>query len=155
MRLALCFALALTASAGTLAAGSADGIQVVDPYVRAMPPGAKVTAAFMTLRNGGADTKLVKAESKAAKNVELHNHVDNDGVMEMRQVPAIELKANTETALQPGGLHIMMIGPTAALKEGDTVSLTLRFADGSSKTVEAPVKMPGAMPMMGQGHMHH
>lgn len=154
----LCFALAMAASAAAYAAGSADGVEVVDPYVRAVPPGARATAAFMTLKNDGASpVRLVKAESTAAKSVELHTHIDKGGVMEMRQVPAIEVKAKSETALKPGGFHIMMIDPTASLKPGDKVALTLRFADGSSKQVEAPVKMPEAapMPMGDHQHMHH
>ncbi len=155
----LLFALSMAVSAAAYAAGAADGIQVVDPYVRAIPPGARATAAFMMLKNAGAaDAKLVKAESTAAKSVELHAHIDNNGVMEMRQVPSVDIKAKGETALKPGGYHIMMIDPTVSLKPGDKVALTLRFADGSSKQVEAPVKMPEAapaMPMSGHDHMHH
>ncbi len=155
----LLFALAMSASAAVYAAGAADAVQVVDPYVRAAPPGARATAAFMTLKNDGAATKMVKVESTAAKKVEMHTHIDQGGVMEMRQVPSIELKAKSETALQPGGFHVMMIDPTTSLKQGDKVKLTLRFADGSSKQVDAPVKMPDAapmsMPMGDHEHMHH
>ncbi|MGE5468327.1 MAG: copper chaperone PCu(A)C [Ignavibacteria bacterium] len=156
----LFLALAMAASAAAYGAGSADGVQVVDPYVRAAPPGARATGAFMTLKNGGgADAKLVKAESKAARSVELHNHIDNNGVMEMREVQAIDIKAKGETQLKPGSYHIMLIDPTTQLKPGDKVAFTLRFADGSSKQVEAPVKMPeaapAAMPMGGHDHMHH
>jgi copper(I)-binding protein len=154
-------ALSLVASAAVYAAGSADSVQVVDPYVRAMPPGARATGAFMMLKNAGAtDAKLVKAESPAARTVELHTHIDNNGVMEMRPVAAIDIKAKGETALKPGGYHIMMIDPTASLKQGDKVAITLRFADGSSKQIEAPVKMPTAAPAMqmapaGHDHMQH
>ena len=140
-------ALSMAASAAAYAAGAADGVQVSNPYVRAIPPGAKATGAFMTLKNhGAADTKLVKAESAAAKRVELHSHFDNNGVMEMRQVPSIDVKAKGETQLKPGSYHIMLIDPTASLKPGDKVAFTLHFADGSSKQIEAPVKMPEAMP---------
>lgn len=150
----LFFALSMLVNAAAFAAGAADSVQVADPYVRAVPPGARATAAFMTLKNAGAaDARLVKAESTAAKRVELHSHIDNNGVMEMRQVPGIDVKAKGETALKPGGFHIMMIDPTN-LKPGDKVALTLRFADGSSKQVEAPVKMPEAAPMAKE-HQHH
>jgi copper(I)-binding protein len=156
--------LSMAASAAAFAAGSADSVQVSNPYVRAIPPGAKATGAFMTMKNeGSADAKLVKAESSAAKHVQLHSHIDNNGVMEMRQVPSIEIKAKGETLLKPGSYHIMLIEPTVSLKPGDKVAFTLHFADGSSKQVEAPVKMPEAAapppPAMqmapGQEHMHH
>lgn len=153
----LTLALLLAASGAALAAGSADAVSVVDPYVRMMPPGAKASAAFMVLKNAGdKNAKLVKAESAAAKTVELHSHVNEGGVMKMRQVPAIEVKAKGETALQPGSYHIMLIDP-AALKEGDKVGITLGFEDGSSKKVEAVVKKPEAAPaaMDHAGHDHH
>lgn len=133
------------------AAGAADQITVVDPYVRMVPPGAMATAAFMVLKNTGAkDVKLVKAENSASKATELHTHLNEDGVMKMRKVPAIEIKAKGETALQPGGFHVMMIELKGAMKEGDKVAITLGFDDGSSKQVQAPVRkiMPAPMPAM-------
>lgn len=144
-----CFALSMTASAAALGAGVANDIRIADPYVRAFPPGARATAAFMTLKNdGNVNASLVKADSAAAKSVELHSHTDNNGVMEMRQVPAIEIKARQQTALKPGGFHIMLIDPAPGLKEGDKVGFLLRFADGSSKPIEATVRRPEA----GHGH---
>ncbi|MBI4996648.1 MAG: copper chaperone PCu(A)C [Rhodocyclales bacterium] len=147
----LTFAAALAACLplGVWAAGAADNIAVVDPYVRMVPPGAMATAAFMVLKNAGdKDVKLVKAESSAAKITELHTHLNEGGVMKMRQVPAIAIKAKGEATLQPGGLHVMMIDLKAPLKEGDKVAVTLGFDDGSSKKIEAPIRKPAPMPAM-------
>jgi copper(I)-binding protein len=147
----LCF------SAGVFAA-AADQVMVVDPYVRLAPPNAPATGAFMTLHNhGNKDIKLVKADNPASRLTELHTHLNENGVMKMRQVPAIDLKANGEAVLQPGGLHIMMIDLKAPLKEGDVVPLTLTFDDGSSKKVDAKVKNAmAAMPAAADnGHQHH
>lgn len=143
----LCLALILAASGVAHAAGAADAVTAVDPYMRLMPPGATATAAFMTLRNGGdKDVKLVKAESPVAKTVELHTHINEGGVMKMRQVNAIDVKSKNQTVLEPGGLHIMMINPVGTVKEGDKVAITLGFDDGSSKKIEAVAKRPGATP---------
>lgn len=145
-------AFALPASA----AGVADQISVVDPYVRLAPPGAKATGAFMTLRNAGdKDTQLVSAASAAAKATELHNHINDGGVMRMRQVKEIALPAKGEAQLKPGSYHVMLIDMNAPLKEGDHVVLTLGFADGSSKEVHATVKKPMAEMPMGMGGMDH
>lgn len=148
----------LLALATSAFAGSADDVGVVDPYVRLMPPGAAATAAFMTLKNAGdKDARLVKAESGAAKKVELHTHVADGEIMRMRQVDAIDIKAKGEAALKPGGYHIMLIQPVGAMKEGDKVAITLGFADGSSKKVEAAVRRPeSAAPTMDHSkHGHH
>lgn len=148
-------AAGLIFSAGALAA-AAEQITVDNPYVRLLPPSAPTTGAFMVIRNAGErDVKLVKAENPASRVSELHTHLNEGGVMKMRQVPAIELKAKGEAVLQPGGLHIMLIDLKAPLKEGDVVPITLGFDDGSSKKVEAKV-LKAAPPAMEQHqHQHH
>jgi hypothetical protein len=156
-RLTLSLAASLAVLSGpTFAAGAADAITVVDPYVRQAPPGAMATGAFMVIRNAGAkDVKLVKADNPATKVTELHTHINDGGVMKMRPVKDIPIKAKGETALKPGGLHVMLIDMRAPMKEGDVVPITLTFDDGSSKKVDVPVKKPTAndMPMGGMGGM--
>lgn len=156
MRIAALALAVASISTSVWAAGAADAVTVVDPYVRLAPPGAMATAAFMVLKNGGSkDVKLIKADNSASKITELHTHINEGGVMKMRQVPAIEIKARGETALQPSGLHVMMIDLKRPMKEGDKVAITLGFDDGSSKSIEAPVRMPMPMPAMDHSKMHH
>ena len=59
----------------------------------------------------------------------------------MRQVKQIDIPAHGDTVLQPGGLHVMLIGLKGELKPGDNVAVTLVFEDGSKKLVEAQVRM--------------
>ncbi|MCE1241065.1 MAG: copper chaperone PCu(A)C [Azonexaceae bacterium] len=133
-------------------AGAADQVSVDQPYVRLAPPNAPATAAFMVLRNSGTTpVKLVKADNPASKVTELHTHLNENGVMKMRPVAAIDVPAKGEAVLKPGGLHVMMIDLKAPLKEGDVVPLTLGFDDGSSKQVDA--KVLKGMPAM--EHHHH
>lgn len=144
----------LLVSAGALAA-AADQISVEQPYVRLAPPNAPATAAFMVLKNRGEqDVKLVKAANPVSKVTELHTHLNDNGVMKMRPVAAVEIKAKGETVLKPGGLHVMLIDLKGPLKEGESVPLTLSFDDGSSKTVEAKVQRPQPMAHDHGGHGH-
>ncbi|MDR1994401.1 copper chaperone PCu(A)C [Azonexus sp.] len=132
----------LLLSVGALA-GSADQISVHDPYVRLAPPNAPATGAFMVIRNGGSqDVKLVKADNPLSRVTELHNHINEGGVMKMRPVPSVDIKAGGEAVLKPGSLHVMLIDLKAPMKEGDMVPITLTFDDGSSKQVEAKVVRP-------------
>lgn len=150
MKISLAAALVVCLPVGAWAAGAADRIAVVDPYVRLVPPGAMATAAFMVLKNSGdKDVKLVKAENGASKITELHTHLNENGIMKMRQVQAIDIKAKSETTLQPSGLHVMMIDLKEPLNEGGKVAITLVFDDGSSKKIEAPVRRPAPTPAMG------
>lgn len=149
-------AIALAASAPIFAAGNAaDNVTLGDPYVRLVPPGQNVTGAFVVFKNGDdKDHKVVKADSAAAKVSELHTHVNEGGMMKMRPVKDIEIKAKGETALQPGGLHIMLIDLKQALKEGENVAITVTFEDGSSKKFDAPVRKPQAMMPMSMPMQH-
>ena len=147
-------AAGLLFSAGVLA-GAADNVSVQDPYVRLAPPNAAATGAFMVIRNtGDKDVKLVKADNPVSKATELHTHLNEGGVMKMRPVPAIEIKAKGEAVLKPGGLHVMMIDLKAPLKEGDSVPITLTFDDGSSKQVDARVVKATAAPAPTEHKQH-
>ena len=142
-------ALGLMFSAGAMA-GAADQISVQNPYVRLAPPNAPATGAFMVIKNNGdKDVKVLKADNPVSKVTELHTHLNEGGVMKMRPVPAIDVKAKGEAVLQPGGLHVMLIDLKAPMKEGDVVPITLTFDDGSSKKIDAKVVRPMAagMPM--------
>ena len=147
-RLSVLFA-ALSLSTAAFA-GAADDVVVHEPYVRLAPPNAQATGAFMVLRNTGSkDAKLVKADNPASRLTELHTHINDKGVMRMRQVLAIDVPAKGEAVLQPGGLHVMLIDMKAPLSEGQVVPITLTFDDGSSKQVDVKVvkMMSAAMPM--------
>ena len=149
--------VALAASPVLWAAGAADSIQTAEPSVRMVPPGQDQTGAYLTLRNNGKqDHALVKAASPAARVTELHTVVDEGGMKKMRPVAKMDIKAGGETRLQPGGLHIMLIGLKQPLGEGTNVAITLTFEDGSSKEISAPVRaisVPGGMkPEHKSGH---
>lgn len=144
-------ALAFLTAAAAAAAGD---ITVSDPFARASAGMATVGAAFMTLKNtGSAGDSLVSASSPVAAKTELHTHVKDGEIMRMREVPSIDVPAGGSVALQPGGLHVMLIGLKAPLKQGEVVPLTLTFAKAGTMTVEVPVKSAAEMAPM-PGHQH-
>jgi len=129
-------------------ATQAEHIEVSEPYAREVPPGAPASASFMTLTNNSdQDIKILQADSEVSKVVELHTHTNDNGVMRMRKIPNITVPANGQAVLQPGGLHIMLIGPHKPLKTGQTVEVELTFEDGSHKSVSMPVKSLKGMNM--------
>lgn len=142
-----CAALCLSAS---LYAGDAvDVVGVAGAFARAVPPGQTNSAAFMSLTNGSdAAHVLVSAESNVSEVAELHAHIMEEGMMKMRRLEKIDLPAGETVALEPGGLHVMLIGLERQLSPGEAVDITLIFEDGSRKTLSAPVKTV-------QETMHH
>ncbi|MCW8952127.1 MAG: copper chaperone PCu(A)C, partial [Rhodospirillales bacterium] len=74
---------------------SAGDIMVKDSWARASAGMARAGAAFMVLMNkSGAADQLVDAKADISAKVELHTHIMEEGVMKMRQVPAIDVPAN-------------------------------------------------------------
>lgn len=123
---------------------AAQSVEVADPWVRATTgtEDASMTAAFMAIDNTGvAQITLVAATSPTTSMVELHEMVMVDGASMMQEVDGgIVLEPGRGQLLQPGGLHIMLMGLKDELAAGDEVELTLEFSDGSSLDVTAPVK---------------
>jgi copper(I)-binding protein len=137
-----------TAATSVLLASTAHAgsINAVDAFVREVPPGSPATAAFMTLQNtSDAPVRLIAADNDLTAHSELHNHVDVDGVMQMRQIEHIDVPAKGDVTLAPGGLHLMLIGLQGAVHKGDQVALTLTFDNGETLELTAPVRP--VMPM--------
>lgn len=118
----------------------AADISISDARVRAVPPGANISAAFMNVKNNAAtDLAILSAESTVAQSVELHSNSMVDGKMKMRRIDQLELAGNSEVSLQPGGLHIMLIGLKRTLAEGETIELKLNLSDNTSEVLQIPV----------------
>ncbi len=133
----------------------AGPITVEKPWARATAPRAHAGAAFMTLTNAGPEAdRLVAADAPVAEITELHTHIMDGGIARMRPVEAIEVPAGGSASLQPGGLHVMMIGLTQQLREGDVFPLTLTFESAGEITVDVTVQHIGFRGH-GNGHSHH
>ncbi len=151
------WALVATLAAGAVRADdakSAGGLTVEYAWARASAGMVGAGAAYATIRNGGnADDRLIGvAATSVAGMAMLHTTVDEGGVMKMRHVDAIPIKAGETVTLRPGRNHVMLMGLKAPLKEGQRFPLALRFEKAGTVTVEVEVKAPGAS---GEHHGKH
>jgi len=136
--------LAAVAACAIAVPAFADGITIKDAYVRSSGPSAKTGAAFFVIVNDtDQDDTLVSAKSDIAKRVETHTHIKTaDGVMQMRKVEGgFPVAAHGMHALQRGGDHLMFMGLTRPMKQGDTVTVTMTFEKAGDMTVEIPVDL--------------
>ena len=135
----------------------AGDIMIDDAYARASRPGAPTGAMFMTIMNHGAeDDTLVAAASPVAKLVELHTHIEEDGVMKMRPVEeGFEIPAGGMHMLQRGGDHVMLMGVTETLENGDMLPLVLTFEKAGEVTLEVMVDNDRDQGKHGMGQMNH
>jgi periplasmic copper chaperone A len=126
-------------------------VEIDKPWIRATPPGAKVAAGYMLIRNKSqAPERLLSVSSPAAARVETHVTVKEGDISRMREVKGYEVPANGSFELKPGGAHLMFVDPKRPLKEGDKVPATLRFQRAGEVSVEFQVGAMGA----GMQHMH-
>jgi copper(I)-binding protein len=115
-------------------------VKIENAWARATPPGAKIAAGYMTIRNeSSAPDKLVAASSPAAERVETHVTLKEGDVFRMREVKGYDIPARGSFELKPGGAHLMLVNVKAPLKEGDKVPLTLRFAHAGEVKTELQV----------------
>lgn len=136
-----------------LAFQAAAQTTVDDAWVRATVPTQTASGAFMTL-TADSDSKLLSVASPVAKDVQIHEMTMKNDVMSMGPVKSVDLPAGKAIAFDPNGYHVMLMGLTGQLKEGESVPLTLTVenAKGEKETLEvkAPVRALTNM----QGHDH-
>jgi copper(I)-binding protein len=127
--------------------------KVDDAWVRATVPTQTASGAFMTV-TANSDSKLLSVATPIAKDVQIHEMTMKNDVMSMGPVKFVELPAGKAVKLDPNGYHVMLMGLSAQLKEGETVPLTLTVenAKGEKETLEvkAPVRSLTNM----EGHDH-
>ena len=105
--------------------------------MRATAPGAKVAGGYMVMRNtGAAADRLLSASSRAAAKVELHVHINDNGVMRMREVRGYDVPAKGAFELKPGGAHLMFLDIKRPFKEGEKVPVKLKFQKAGEVTAE-------------------
>lgn len=141
---------AATAAFLSFPAFAHDGVRITEAYARSMGGVGASGAIFFLMENHAMeDDRLIGAASDVAQKVELHTHkAGDDGVMQMMHVPeGFPIAAMESHALERGGDHVMLMGLTRDLKDGDVITLTLTFERTGDQVIEVPVdnaRKPGA-----------
>lgn len=117
------------------------GVAIMDNWVRANAPGQSVGAAYMTLLSA-QDSTMIKAEADVAGAVEIHSMKMENGVMKMRMLEELPLKAGKTEKLAPGGFHLMLFDLKKPLTAGEVVNFTLSFKDAAGNITKQQVTMP-------------
>ena len=124
-----------TASAHEVTVGD---LQIIHANIPAPTGSAQVAAGYMGISNEGdhPDT-LIGVEVGFAAKAMLHTtEFSADGVASMKHVEALEIPAGDTVVLEPGGYHIMLMGLSQPLTEGDMLPATLIFEQGGRVEIE-------------------
>jgi copper(I)-binding protein len=108
--------LAATVSAHSFTLGA---LELGHPWSRAMPEASPTGAAYLSIKNTGkqADT-LLSASTPRADKAELHVHLNDNGVMRMREVSGGVAVAAAASEICPRWLSHHADGPEAAAQGG-------------------------------------
>jgi copper(I)-binding protein len=130
------------------------GVMVQQAWARASAGPAHTGAAYVTLMGGSQPDSLIAASTPVAATADVHETIDDHGIMKMRSVKAVPIPAGKMVTFAPGGYHIMLMGLKHGLMAGQTFPLTLTFAHAAPITVEVQVRGVGHdAPMGGKDHM--
>ena len=152
--LVLAAALMLMAGTGIAETYKAGAIEIEQPWARATPKGATIGAGYMKITNTGTEPdRLVGGAASFAGRLEVHSMTMEQGVMKMREIKdGLEIKPGETVELKPGGYHMMFVGLKQPLKQGEDLTVTLKFAKAGTVEVKYPVEAVGAGgPAAGQG----
>lgn len=149
----------------TMSAGVADdgGPKVDHAWARATPGTARTGAVYFGIESP-TDDRLIGLASPVAAKAELHTHLKENGVMQMREVVGgLAVAAGQEFEVKPGGLlDVVLIDLNQKLKVGDSFPLTLTFHKAGNRDVTVKVERLGAMgpsdagnDAMAHAAMHH
>ena len=120
-------------------------VEVENAWSRATPPGAKVAAGYLTIRNKSASPdRLVGASTAIAARVETHVVEKQGEVMRMREVKGYDVPAKGSFELKPGGAHLMLVDIKRPLKAGEKISMVLRFEKAGEVKTDLEVRALGA-----------
>jgi copper(I)-binding protein len=127
-----------TGNLGEVAAET-DSLAIYEPFIPAPPADIAALYFAMVDRDGEGD-RLLGVTAEAAAMTHLHSTVTEGDSSRMVPVEGgIVLPPNGMTALEPGGLHVMLMNLENPLVDGDTITVTLQFERAGAVTIEVPV----------------
>lgn len=132
----------LAASAASLAIpvqAAEPDVSITDAWMRVIVPSRPAAGYFKLENKSDSAVDLVAAASPGCGMVMLHESVHENGMDKMMMVKSIAVPAHGKVEFAPGGYHLMCMSPSAELKPGGSVPVTLKFSGGDI-TVDFAVK---------------
>jgi hypothetical protein len=143
-------ALALATILLLAACASADEpdaakVEVESPWARASAGQTAAGVVYIRLSNRAAEPdRLASLSTPVAEKASVHETKREGDMVSMRPVASLALPANETVALEPGGLHIMLMRLRAPLVEGEVFPMTLGFEKAPSVSIQVEVHALGA-----------
>jgi hypothetical protein len=130
--------------APTNAAATAAGLTVSNARLVLAAVRGNPAAVYFDLSYSGAPAvTLTGVTVEGAGMTMIHDYAEKDGKAQMTMAGPVALAEGTPVSFAPGGLHVMAMEPAETLKAGGTAKVTLTLSDGTTATIDAPVRAAG------------
>jgi len=113
-----------------LAYAESPSLDVNNARIRLLPGDLPLAGYFTLTNTGKASITLTSAASPAFKGIMLHRSMESGGQSQMKPVVSLEIKPGQSIQFKPGGYHLMLMHRNHELEVGQTVPITLNFANG-------------------------
>lgn len=122
-------------------AHSEDPLHWQDVWVRAMPPGAQVTAAYGKLMNHGNEAlEILGLSSSVSSETQMHDVIAEGDQRRMVQLMSVQIAPHETLIFEPGGRHIMLLDISNPPAEGSVVDICALSAAGTKSCAQAAVE---------------
>ena len=134
--------IVLLAVAGMLLAACSGSDSPTISDARMGQPTGPNGGVFFTAEGYGTADRLIGATTDVAREVQVHETLMNDdGTMGMNEIGAVDLPADGELVLEPGGLHLMLMD-VDRLEVGEEIDMVLQWENAGDMEIRVEVVDP-------------
>ena len=129
-----------------------------EAWSRATPGAVRTAAVYGSMTNLSQQTISVRPVTASnAYRIFVHDTILADGMMRMRHQESVTIDAGDSLILEPGGLHLMLTGLLAPLKENEHFDVTLRISvlDDNELMEKSRIEMTTKVIVMEVGSLEH
>lgn len=140
LTLGLTLALPLTLALG--ACGDPAPTYIDQAYVRLSPNKDSPSAGYFVAHGGETGTQLRGVLTDYALKVEMHESMNEGGMVKMAPLSSVDIPAKSTVAFAPGGKHLMLWGVNDTAIGRGKMQLTFLLANGDRLLVDAVIQKP-------------
>ncbi len=127
-----------------------NGLKVEHPIAKATTETARASAGYLSITNTGETADSLVAVEADFPRVMVHDTKVEDGVASMVHMDSITLEPGQTVVFEPGGLHVMFMGLSEQMIEGQKIPGTLVFENAGRLDIEFNVEN-----VEGDAHANH
>ena len=134
--------IALAAPLALAACGDPAPTYIDQAWIRLSPNKDRPSAGYFVAHGGDSATRLRGVLTDYALKVEMHESVEENGVMTMKTINSVDIPAKGTVTFAPGGKHLMLWGVNDTAISRGKMQLTFLLDNGDRLLVDAVIRKP-------------